>query len=143
MDANNKVPITFWIIAGIAVLWNMMGVFAFSTDLMMNAEGLSAMEESQRAMYEAMPSWTKIPYGIATIGGLIGSIGLILRKRWSISILLISLICVLIQFGYTFFGTNALEIMGSEAFKMPIGIILIALFLWYYAKKSDARGLLN
>jgi K+ transporter len=143
MDANNKIPVTFWIIAGIAVLWNLMGVFAFATDLMMSAEGLAAMEENQRAMYEAMPSWTKIPYGIATIGGLIGSIGLIMRKKWSIPALLISLICVLIQFGYTFFGTNALEIMGNGSMTMPIGIILIALFLWYYAKKSDARGLLN
>jgi hypothetical protein len=134
---TTKPPVAYWIIASIAVLWNLMGVGAFASDLMVTPELISKMEPAMQEMYNNNPMWLKVVYGIATITGLLGSIGLLLRKNWAIPLFLISLITVFIQMTYSMLGTNAIEAVGTTgAVVFPIIVIIIAAFLWYYAKKA-------
>ncbi len=135
---TNSLPITFWLIAGIALLWNLMGGFAFYTDITITQEAISLLPLEQQARYLDNPIWMKIMYGIATIGGIIASIGLLMRKAWSEKLFLVSLIAVLVQMGSVVF-----TMMGEMTMKdmmLPLMVILIAMFLWYYSKKSIARG---
>jgi len=53
----SKPPIVFWIIAVIAVLWNIMGVAAFASDILITPEALESMEPAMREMYENNPQW--------------------------------------------------------------------------------------
>ncbi|MCF6356805.1 MAG: hypothetical protein L3J54_03275 [Draconibacterium sp.] len=87
--------------------------------------------------------WHKLVYGIATICGLLGAIGLLMKKRWAITLFLISLVAVAIQFLYGLFGTNASEAYGVFAIIMPIIVTIISALLWYYAKKCEAKGWLS
>lgn len=138
---TSKVPTTFWVIAAIAILWNIMGVFAFATDIMMSPETLATLSPEQQELYASNPAWMKIVYGIATITGLLGAIGLIMRKSWASKLFLVSLIAVILQMGYTIFATNAREVLGNnQALMFPIIVILIAAFLWFYARKGERRG---
>ncbi len=140
---NTKVTTIFWVIGIIALLWNLMGVFAFVTDMMMSEDALTLLSEQERALYESNPMWHKIVYGIATICGLLGAIGLLMKKRSAITLFWISLGAVVVQFLYGLFGTNAREVYGIFAIIMPIIVTVIAVFLWYYAKKCGARGWLS
>lgn len=126
MTDKTTVPTVYWIVAGIALLWNLMGLFAFYTDMSTNAE--------------SFPLIVKAAYGIATIGGFLGSLGLILKKTWAPMILLISLLGVLVQSSYNAFMTDTLEGQGAGGIALFLAIIAIAIFLYLYAKKSASKG---
>ena len=138
-----KVPTSFWIIAVIALLWNLMGLAAFFSDVMMSAETLAALPEAQQELYNNNPSWLKVIYGIATIGGTLACIGLLMRKSWCVILFLVSLIAVLVQMGYSLAMTNVVEVMGSHVAVMSAMVILTSIFLYYYSNKSRAQGLLS
>jgi hypothetical protein len=140
---NNKVTTIFWVIGVIALLWNLMGVFAFITEMMISEEALALLSEQERLLYEHNPMWHKVVYGIATMSGLLGAVALLMKKRWAVMLFLISLVAVIIQFFYGFFGTNAQEVLGNIAVILPIVVIIIAALLWYYSKKCEQRGWLS
>lgn len=111
---------------------------------MMSPETLSTLPDGQRELYESNPLWSKLLYGLGTIGSLIASIGLVMRKSWSIPLFLMALVAIIIQMFYGWFVTNSIEVLGTTAgLTFPIIIILIAIFLWYYAKKAQTNGWLN
>lgn len=143
MNEKTTIPTLFWIIAGIALLWNLMGLYAFYSDMTISPEALDAMESGQRALYVNFPVWKKVAYGAATIFGFLGSLGLLLKKSWAAPLLLISLVGVLIQSAHNIFMTNAVEVLGMGAMVMQIVILAIAIFLYYYARSSAAKGWLN
>lgn len=141
MQDKQKIPVTFWIISVVGLLWNAMGVFNFGSQMAMTDEILAALPEAQRTLYESTPGWIRAVFGIAVIGGLLGCIGLLMKKAWSIPLFLVSLIAILIQMGYSWFATNAVEAVGPVmGIVMPLVVILIGAFLWYYARSSQRKG---
>lgn len=143
MNDQLKLPTSFWLVAVGALLWNLLGTYAFFSDTFMSAETLASLPEAQQALYESVPMWTKIVYGIATITGLLASIGLVMKKSWSVPLYLVSLVAVIIQMAYSFFMTNAREVMGTAGTLMPLLVVFIALLLYYYSKRCDSRGWLS
>ncbi|MGK0317679.1 MAG: putative membrane protein [Saprospiraceae bacterium] len=74
--------------------------------------------------------------------GLVGSVGLLMRKKWTVPAFLVSLIAIIIQMGYSCFGTNALEVMEQSPI-FPAMLVIFSVVLWWYSKRSDARGFLS
>ena len=142
-DIKLKLPATFWIISVVALLWNLLGMMAFFVQLMLTDEAIAALPEAERALYEATPGWLNIVYGIAVIAGTLGSISLIIKKSWAIPLFLVSLVAVLLQMSYSIFLTDAYSVYGFQSLVMPILVILISAFLWYYAKQCEAKGWLS
>jgi len=142
MTNENKIPIWFWIIAVIALLWNLMGVGAFYSDMTISAERLAAMTSEQRGLYEAQPIWAKIAFGGAVILGVIGSIGLLLRAPWAKTVLTLSLAFVLGQMAHSFM-IDAYSIMGSGSLIMGIVVLVFALFLVWFAGFARAKGIMR
>jgi len=140
---KNDIPKLFWIIVGIAVLWNIMGVGAFIYDATLSKEAIAELSPGQQELYANNPWYNTLAYGIATIGGLLGSIGLVLRKKWSTPVLLASLIGVIVWAIHNLGMTNVLEVMGNSAAILPILIAIISLYLWYFSKKSAKQGILT
>jgi len=138
-----KPSVLFWVIAVIALLWNAMGVFAFITDLTMSEEALALMTEAQQELYNSTPTWNYVGYGLATIGGLLGAIGLLMRKSWATSLFILSFIGVLINLVWSLFLSNAADIMGAAAYILPVMVVVIAIFLIWYSRKSTADGILT
>jgi len=84
-----------------------------------------AIPEAQRELYTNMPSWVNIVFAAEVFGGLLGCIGLLLKKRWAIWLLVLSLIGTLCQTAYIFFLSDAISIMGTPAIVMPLVAIAI------------------
>ena len=143
MNDKATVPTTFWIIAGLALLWNLMGLYAFYSDMTITQETLDAMEAGQRGLYENFPIWKKVAYGAATIFGFLGSLGLVLRKSWAAPLFLISLLGVIVQSAHNIFMTNSMEVLGMGAMIMQLVILAIAGFLYYYSRNCSAKGWLT
>ena len=143
MSTMNKTSTGFWVIAIIATIWNIMGVFQYLSFTYLKDEMTATMTDPEIALVDGLPSWYIGVFAIAVFTGLIASLLLLLRKKWATSIFLISMIAIIIQMGYWLFVTGAMDVYGSEAFLMPIIVIIIGVFLYLYSKKATQKGILK
>jgi hypothetical protein len=143
MSTTKKPNAGFWIIAIIALLWNIMGVIQYLSATYMKEEMHATMTEQQVALMESLPSWHIGIFAIAVFTGFLASILLLLRKKWAVNTFLVSLVAILIQMGYWFFGTEAIDVYGSGVYLMPILVIVIGVFLYFYSKSAVQKGLLK
>ncbi len=138
-----KPPIWFWIISVVALIWNGMGVNQYIQQAY-KTEGFMAMyNEEQLALIDNTPSWAIAAFAIAVFGGLIGSLALLLKKKWANTMFLLSLIAIIIQMTYNFIVIDAMEVYGPGAIYMPIMVILFAVFLIWFSKKGITKGWLS
>ncbi|HMN43525.1 MAG TPA: hypothetical protein PKE27_03080 [Povalibacter sp.] len=139
-SAGIRPPTWYWVVSGIALAWMLIGVMSWVMDLLTDEAALAQMSEAQQQLYRARPSWIFVLYAIAIFGGLAGAIGLLMRKRWSVTALAVSLVAVIVQFGYVLGVMDAIRLLGfAGAAAFPIVIFLIgAALLWFasHAKKS-------
>lgn len=133
-------PTSFWVIAVVALLWNLLGVVMFVMQVGMTPEQLAALPADQRSLYEAAPPWVNIAFGVAVFGGVLGALGLLMKKRWAVLMFLLSLLALAVQVVSVYATTPAWQVQGPSGAIMPVVLVLIAVFLWWYARKAAARG---
>lgn len=134
-------PWWYWAAAIIALLWTGLGVFAWSTDLTVDPTRLAELPDGQRQLYENRPSWLIIVYGVAVFSAFLGAVGLLLRKRWVTTLFLLSLVAVVVQFGYVLLAMDAIALLGpAQALSFPIMIFLFGVFLLWFARYARRHG---
>jgi hypothetical protein len=136
-------PTSFWVIAIAALIWNLIGMAMFYMQINMSPEQLATMTAEQRQVYEATPSWLNIAFGIGVFGGVLGAIGLLLKKKWATPVFLISYIAILVQMISAYMMTPAWAAYGASGLIMPIVIVVVSLLLWRYSAKAAVRGWLS
>src|ERR1044072_2304809 len=91
---NNVIgtPAPAWlrIVAALGLLWNLFGVYAY-------LQTVHVLPAGEGMAMETMPAWMTAAFAIAVFGGSLGSLGLLLLKRWSKLLLLLSFLAVLAQ----------------------------------------------
>lgn len=140
---GERVPAWFWVVAVVALLWEAMGCYAYFSQVSMSAEQLAALPEGQRQLFTSMPDWVTAAYGIATWGGLLAAILLLLRRRWATAMFAISLIAVLVQFGWSFLIADAAGVVGPAAYGLPAFIIVAGAALLWFSSYAAKRGWLR
>lgn len=140
MTESTKPPTWFWVVSGIALVWNLMGLFQFFAQLMMTPEMLESLPAEQQELYQNTPTWVMIAFAAAVFGGTLGCLALLLRKNVAFQLLVVSLAGVLIQNINTFFLTNIVEIMGIQAVILPLVVIAVGIYLVTLARKAREKG---
>lgn len=143
MSESSKPPLWFMVVAGLALVWNLLGVAAYLGQVMMSDESIAALPEAERALYEGVPAWAVSAFAIAVFGGALGSLLLLLRKRLSVPVLVVSLVGVLVQMYHSFFVANSMEVYGPGAIAMPTMVVVIAFYLVWLSRSSVLRGWLD
>lgn len=143
MTQTNKPKAAFWIIAIIALIWNAMGVMAYLSQAFMTEDMKALLPEAERALYDNIPAWATAAFALAVFGGLLGSLALLIRKKWATLLFMISLLGIIAQMVYNFFLSNNMEVYGPGGYIMPIMVIIIGIFLYMYSKKATTNGWLN
>lgn len=133
-----QAPKWFMPVAVIALLWNLLGCAAYLSDVMLTPEDVAKMSAAQQAMYAARPTWSVGATAIAVWGGAAGCVGLIMRKRWAMPLLLASLAALVVQDVALFVLTKAQA--GPTALVLQGMVLLIAIGLLLLARKAAARG---
>ena len=129
-----KIPMWFWIVSIFLLLWNIMGVFSFLAHTFISNEALAELPSNERELYSEYPLWTTIVFAIAVIAGLIGTIGLVLKKKWSKMAFIISLLAIIPQMIHNVFFTKSIEVYGAvEAATMPALVVIFGLFLVWFS----------
>jgi len=143
MTATNKPKTAFWIIAVIALIWNLMGVMAYLGQAYMTDEAKALLTEAEKALYDNVPIWVTAAFAIAVFGGVLASIALLMRKQIAKTLFLVSLIGILVQMIYNFFISAAMDVYGPGEIIMSTMVIVIGVYLYLYSKKSIINGWLN
>ena len=139
-EVTVALPKMFYWVSGAALVWNLLGVMAYVGQVTMSPDVLQTMPEAQRALYESTPAWVTSAFAIAVNAGALGCLLLILRKALALPVLVISLVAVLAQMFHNFFLSNAIEVMGWAAIIGPTFVILIGLYLVWFANDARKKG---
>jgi len=84
MSEGIKPTAIFWIIAIIALLWYLMGCAAYVYGHFVTPEELVPVYGQEGSdIVMGRPMWQVAAWALAVFGGLLGTIGLFLRKAWS------------------------------------------------------------
>ncbi len=140
---TTKPTTSFWIIAVLALLWNIMGVVAYIMQVTMTPEAIAALPENQRAMYTDVPAWATSAFALATWGALLASILLLARKKLAGPLFVASFFATLVSMYHSFFMTNMIEVSGAAGTILPICIIVIGTFMIFFTRNAAAKGWLS
>ena len=138
-----KPPMWFWIVCVIALLWNLIGVSAYLSEAFMTEDVFATLPEAQQSLYETRPKWVTAAFAIAVWSGLMGSLALLLKKKWAKAIFVLSLFGILLQQMYHFFLSNTFEVMGTTAMILSILIIIFGAALVLFANFASNRNWLS
>lgn len=138
-----RTPVHLWIVGALALLWNGYGAFDYLATVFRWEPHMSNFPQDQLDYFYSFPAWMVAAWAIAVWGGLAGSIGLLLRKRWAVWMFGLSIVGMVITTIYSFFLSNGMEIMGTAGAVFSAVIWIIALALFFYARKMAARDVLR
>lgn len=133
-------PTWFKVVAVLALLWNLLGCLAFFSDLRLSPETLAKLPEAQQALYAARPGWAVAATATAVFGGVLGSIGLLLRRRWALPVFALSLLGILAQDFGLFVSANGASLAGPVAVVMQGIVLAVGIGLVLLSRKGIARG---
>ncbi|MEO5810717.1 MAG: hypothetical protein ABIU96_07825 [Rhodanobacter sp.] len=129
----SKRPIWFIVLAAVALLWNLAGLAAVVGDLQLSATDIEALPPSQQAFYHARPVWSVFASLLAVVGGVLGCVGLLLRKRWALIVLYASLLGIVVQDAGLILVSRVAGpmetvpiVLQSSVFVLGIGLVLLA-----------------
>ena len=118
-------------------IWNLIGIFAFVSDLFLDP---STLHQIQYDFHANFPLRTKIIYSLASGLGILGTFGLFRLKSWSNGALAISLLCVIIQMYHSMFIAGAIEILGVSITILPAVVVILSLTLVWIAQLYCRKG---
>lgn len=139
-EENPGAPWWFQIVAIVAVLWNLMGLMAFTVQVAMDDATIAALPEGQRELMQTTPAWAIIAFAVAVLCGTAGSILLALKNKAAVAVLWLSLIGVLVQNTHSFLLSNALEVHGALAVVVAVAVIVIAIGLAVLSSRANRDG---
>jgi len=138
-DILGAPPRSFFVISGIALAWNLLGVALYVMQVSMSEEALAAMEPARRALMESMPTWLVSVYALAVNTGALGSLLLLLRKALAVPLLMFSLACIVVQMGYSLFMTDAMAVYGPAIAGQAAFITAVGIYLVWFSRRARHR----
>lgn len=138
-----KPPKSYYWIAGAAFVWDLIGVAAYIGTVTVSPEAVAELPAAQQELMANTPAWSTGLFAIAVWGGVLGTLLLLLRKAVAYPVLIVSLAAVTVNAIYTWFMTNALEVLGAGQAGLAVVIFAIAAFLVWFANNARNKGWLT
>ena len=138
---RQKPPAWFWVLAVVFLLWGAMGVFACIQQFRLGADAMGPASDYDRTLYESLPAWYNYVYALAVGTGFLGAVALLMRSATARVLFIVSLIAIMVQFGYLFAATDLLAVKGAGVvLPFPIFITVIAGVQVWFAGVARRRG---
>lgn len=135
-----EVPWHLWLIGGLSLLFNAMGVISYTmTKLDMLAE--AGMTPDQIAFMNAYPAWASAFWALGVWGAFAGSVLLLMRSRYAVPAMVVATIGLV---GTTVYNYGLIEVPAAmEAPALDIAIWAVTLSLLLYVRRMAAAGVLK
>jgi len=140
---RSKTPLHLWIVGVLALLWNLVGAFDYLATQLELESYMSQFNQEQLDFFYGFPKWVTSAWAIAVWGSVVGTVGLLLRRKWAVWAFGASLLGMAITTIHNFLLTNGAEVMGSAGSMFTIVIWVVAIFLFVYARRQAAAGVIT
>jgi len=136
-----RVPVHLWIVGVLSLLWNAYGCFDYLMTQTRNASYLAGFTAEQMAVFDRMPAWVNAAWAVGVWGALLGSVLLLLRRRWSVHAFRLSLLGAAVGTAYQI--RVAPQPLSNADWALTIAILVVGLALVLYARWQIMRGVLR
>lgn len=141
--APTAVPAWYWIAAGLALLFELLGCYFYLAEVRMSDAEIAALPIDQGALLAARPVAYYAAFAVAVWVGLAGTAALLLRRRVAEPLLLVSLVGVAAQFGIALLYPAMSDVTPSQAYNLPIAIFVVCYGIWMLSRMARRRGWLR
>lgn len=141
---NIVTPWHLWLVGVLTLLWNCIGAFDYVMTKTHNASYMSTFTPEQLIHFYGFPMWVVATWAMSVWGGVLGSVLLLLRKRWAVPVFGISLVTMMLTSFHNFALTDGVAKMGGAGglvFSAVIFVIAVALLV--YARRLARIGVLH
>ena len=136
-------PMTHWLVAGAALIWNLFGFSIYYMTVSITDEQMVARFNPEQVVYmEAIPIWVTSAFAIAVTTAGIASVLLLLRKALALPVFVVSLVAILIQHTYSFVLTDVVAVLGVLQAYIAGTVLGITVLLILYSLWAKKKGLL-
>jgi len=132
-----------WIVGILSLLWNAMGAFDYLASHLKLDFYMSQFTQAQLDYFYGFPAWATSGWALGVWGALLGSLGLLLRKAWSVWAFAVSLLGLAISSLYNLVLSDGMEIMGSGGAIFTAVIWIVAILLLVYSRRQIRSGVLT
>ena len=141
-----KTPIHFWIVGVLSLLWNAGGAVDYVMTKTNVATYMAEQPPERLALLADAPFWFSITWPVGVWFSVIGSLLLLMRSRFAGSAFALSLLGLIGSSIYTYImvdGGSMVAAAGPAAIIFTIGIPIILIALWIYARAMTRAGILR
>jgi len=143
-EAAPKTPIWFWVVGGVAVIWNGFGVMDFVMTQTRNTAYMAGFTPEQLEFFYGFPAWYVGIWGLAVFAALFASLGLLIKSRYAVELFLASMILFVLNAIYIYGFTPAFEIMGGMGQAIFSAVIFATLVaFWRVGSWAAKAGILR
>ena len=137
------VPVWYWIVSALILIWNLIGCAACYSQMTAGPDKIAQLPEAQREAWLAMPLAAKVAYAVAVGAGMLGAVALLLRMLAAGPLFIASLVGVIVQFGWFFVVFKGGAKLGIPSAAFPAFIALVAMGEIGFACAAKTHGWLG
>ena len=148
--AQARAPVHLWIVGILSLLWSCFGCYDYLMTRLRDTDYIaSAMPgvdpNNVLAWVDAFPLYAQIGWGLGVWLALLGSVLLLMRSRWAVWSLGLSLAGAILSLGYQLLLAPPIPgaVMSPAMKIMPLVILVVAAALFWYAWRQEKRGVLR
>ena len=137
-------PTSFWIIAAVLLIWNLMGAYHNIDFFSMTVESLVAqgMTITLAEFFLNVPTINIIAFTLSSWGAFIGAVLMIFRKAWAIPVFIFSAIIAAISFVLEAIA-GSYSVLGTSFLVMMMVVVAITSFQVWYSNRMKTKGILQ
>ena len=138
---NDKPSMVFWVLGVVFLLWNLLGLFGYYTQVTMTPEMMAAnFTEAQQAWLQGEPAWATAAYATAVTAGVIGAVLMLLRKGLALPLFIVSFVAVIVQDFNAFVLSDWKTVWGNSALYLPSVVIVMCIVEIWYTRAAKSKG---
>ena len=131
----------YYVVAVLLTVWDAIGCYFCYMQFKLGADAMGPATAYDRALFAALPGWYNYCYALAVGGATLGGIALLARSALAKPILIVSLIAIIVQFGYLFATTDIIAHKGfATVVPFPVFIVAVAVFALWFAGFAKRKG---
>lgn len=142
-ESASSTPKHLWVVGILSTLWNAGGAFDYLATKLKLESYISNFSPAQLDYLQGLPAWFSVFWALGVWGALLGSVALLLRKRWAVGLFAVSLLGLIVTSVYSVFLSNGMEIMETSGAIFSAVIFVSLVLLLLYSRRMSERGVLR
>lgn len=133
--SGRSTPWHLWLVGVFLLVWQGMASFDYLATAFRYEAYLAQFPEDALEYYFAAPLWMYAIWGIASIGGLIGAILILMRYKLAVPIFMAALACGVVAVAYSFVNPPP-NAEGTKVFSVVVIAISAMILIYLMAMKK-------